>query len=105
MTDLAFTILCGLKRGAQRAIGQQARHLHRCRNFRGWVSLMADDGMAHVYPLRDAISHEAWDECPCGPTITAEYRNDGSNGWLATHHSLDGREANERQAHNRTERP
>lgn len=68
----------------------------------------------HVVPLRDAIQHdvpgldgdldipEPWacirttqgDDtvCVCGPTAQLVKRDDGRDGWVITHHSLDGRE-------------
>ena len=50
----------------------------------------------HVLPVNDLIEHvEVDDECPCGPDVEAVFRDDGSNGWLITHHSLDGRERHE----------
>ena len=50
----------------------------------------------HVLPIGDLIEHEdVGDECACGPTTEPVMRDDGSNGWLITHHSLDGREAHE----------
>ena len=50
----------------------------------------------HVYPVRDLIEHDTnGADCICGPTIEAVFRDDGSNGWLTTHHSLDGRERHE----------
>lgn len=60
---------------------------------------MADDDV-HVLPINDLISHETPDgrpdsDCPCGPTIEPVMRDDGSCGWLITHHSLDGREQHE----------
>jgi hypothetical protein len=45
----------------------------------------------HVEPVNDLIGHEDRD-CPCGPSIEAVFREDGSNGWIITHHALDGRE-------------
>lgn len=45
----------------------------------------------HVEPVNDLIEHEDKD-CICGPDVEAVFRDDGSNGWLITHHSLDGRE-------------
>lgn len=51
----------------------------------------------HVLPVGDLIEHEeVGDDCPCGPTIEAVFREDGSNGWLITHHALDRREQTER---------
>lgn len=46
----------------------------------------------HVTPTADLIEHPHGD-CPCGPTVEAVFRSDGSNGWLVIHHSLDGRES------------
>lgn len=51
----------------------------------------------HVVPVDDAITHDTTtdDGCVCGPTIQPVKADDGSVGWLAVHHSLDGRERNE----------
>jgi hypothetical protein len=49
----------------------------------------------HVEPVNDLIEHEDSEDCWCGPRVEAVFRDDGSNGWLITHHSLDGRERNE----------
>ena len=47
----------------------------------------------HVYPTADLIEHDTeGEDCACGPTTEPVMREDGSNGWLVTHHSLDGRE-------------
>lgn len=46
----------------------------------------------HVHPLDDLIEHTLDDECPCIPEDRPVEREDGSVGWLAVHHSLDGRE-------------
>lgn len=54
---------------------------------------MADD--VHVMPVADLIEHE-WQDCPCHPGVEPVPRDDGSMGWLITHHSLDGRELRER---------
>jgi hypothetical protein len=48
---------------------------------------------AHVLPRNDLIRHSDLGQgCICGPSIEAVFREDGSNGWLITHHALDGRE-------------
>ena len=52
------------------------------------------DGEVHVLPLEDLVEHTDAD-CVCGATTEPVPRQDGSTGWLITHHSLDGREANE----------
>ena len=49
----------------------------------------------HVIPRGDLIEHETKDECACGPTLKPVERDDGSIGWVHTHHSLDGREKDE----------
>lgn len=47
----------------------------------------------HVYPVNDVVEHDTdTDECPCGPTLEAVSNDDGSYGWVLTHHSMDGRE-------------
>lgn len=46
----------------------------------------------HVVPVGDLIEYDTEGECVCVPTDTALKRDDGSIGWLAAHHSLDGRE-------------
>ena len=52
----------------------------------------------HVTPIDDLIEHiEEEDDCPCGPEVEPVPREDGSFGWLITHHSLDGREFKEKQ--------
>lgn len=50
----------------------------------------------HVFPTGDLIDHDtSGGDCPCGPTSEPVKRDDGSVGWVTTHHSLDGREAKE----------
>ncbi len=53
----------------------------------------------HVLPVNDLIEHDSeGGDCVCGPTVEAVFRGDGTNGWLTTHHSLDGRETNTKGA-------
>ena len=53
----------------------------------------------HVSPVRDLIEHDTdGGDCLCGPTTEAVMRDDGSNGWVVIHHSLDGREKHETPA-------
>jgi hypothetical protein len=52
----------------------------------------------HVVPVGDLIEHVLSGDCPCGPADKPVERDDGSTGWLAVHHSLDGRELNEEAA-------
>ena len=50
----------------------------------------------HTFPVDDLIAHVTeGDGCPCGPTIEPVRLDDGSMGWQAIHHSLDGREHSE----------
>lgn len=57
---------------------------------------MANPDVVHTYPVNDLIVHELeGDDCPCGPTTEPVPRDDGSMGWLISHHSLDGRELHE----------
>lgn len=50
----------------------------------------------HAVPVNDLIEHDNTGEaCICGPDVEAVFRDDGTNGWLITHHSLDGREQHE----------
>ena len=44
-------------------------------------------GPVHVVPIGDLVEHADTD-CICAPTLEAVFRDDGSNGWLYTHHSL-----------------
>ena len=58
---------------------------------------MPDPLSFHVIPINDLVDHDTSDEqdCICGPDHEPVMRDDGSNGWLIVHHSLDGREAHE----------
>lgn len=61
----------------------------------GWELLEPEHAdEVHVVPIDDIISHIP--DCPCGPTPEPIRRDDGSTGWVVTHHSLDNREAGER---------
>jgi hypothetical protein len=46
----------------------------------------------HVVPVNDLIEHDTSGDCICGPETILVERDDGSFGWLVSHHSLDGRE-------------
>lgn len=49
----------------------------------------ADGSPVHVWPENDRIEHDLdGDECVCGPTVERVPRDDGSMGWLVSHHSL-----------------
>jgi hypothetical protein len=50
---------------------------------------------AHVVPVDDVLDHEISDNCICGPESTPVKQEDGSMGWVMTHHALDGRESGE----------
>ncbi len=50
----------------------------------------------HVVPIHDIVTHDTdGGDCCCGPTTEPVPLDNGSYGWLVTHHSLDGREQNE----------
>lgn len=51
----------------------------------------------HTIPINDLIEHDTSGEenCICGATTEAVFREDGSNGWHVIHYSLDGRENHE----------
>lgn len=57
--------------------------------------LITVDDVLHVIPRDDLIEHAADEDCVCGPTPEAVFRDDGSNGWIYRHHSLDARELTE----------
>lgn len=59
-----------------------------------WLAQQTNDG-AHVLPIDDAVEHTESTDCVCGPRVELVERTDGGDGWLAIHHSLDGREADE----------
>lgn len=47
----------------------------------------------HVFPVNDLVEHDTeTDDCVCVPVVEPVERVDGSYGWVAKHHSLDGRE-------------
>lgn len=61
-----------------------------------WTATQSEPGAdVHVMPNDDLVEHTETDDCVCVPTPEAVKRDDGSIGWLYTHHSLDGREAHE----------
>ncbi len=52
----------------------------------------------HVLPVNDLVEHDSsGEQCVCGPHVEAVFRDDGTNGWLVSHHSLDGRELANRE--------
>lgn len=56
---------------------------------------LVDSSDVHVTPTADLVVHNSTSECCCGPTCEPVKREDGSVGYVYTHHSLDGREAHE----------
>lgn len=63
----------------------------------GWRVGTVEDGSVHVEPAGDLIEHEVLD-CVCGPTTEPVKAEDGSVGWILTHHCLDGRESGEEES-------
>jgi len=47
---------------------------------------------AHVRPDDDYVEHTESEDCVCGPEVIPVQREDGSYGWVYSHHALDGRE-------------
>jgi len=60
-----------------------------------WIAYVAHN-QVDVVPEQDLVDHGRGDDCICGPRVEAWFRRDGSNGWIYTHHSLDGRELAEK---------
>jgi hypothetical protein len=60
----------------------------------GWLVDRIAGGHVHVVPVGDLVYHES-EDCWCGPHVEGVFRDDGSNGWLYVHHSIDGRELSE----------
>lgn len=54
------------------------------------------DADQHVVPINDLVEHTEHVDCVCGPTVEPVKREDGSVGYVVIHHSLDGRERQER---------
>jgi hypothetical protein len=51
----------------------------------------------HCIPVNDLVEHDTTGEhdCACGPDTEHVPNPDRPDGWLVTHHSLDGRERSE----------
>lgn len=50
----------------------------------------------HVFPVNDLVEHDTdGGDCICGPETEPVARDDGTFGYVVTHHSLDGRELHE----------
>ena len=45
----------------------------------------------HVLPVADLVEHTDSDDCLCGPAVEPVPAEDGSIGWVVSHHALDGR--------------
>lgn len=60
-----------------------------------WGYTEPEDGRVQVFPIDDLIEHDLDDDCVCVPRETLVHCDDGSDGWVITHHSLDGRELTE----------
>lgn len=63
---------------------------------RGWIVLDIDGG-PHIIPRGDLIEHEVSTECVCGPETIPLHCDDGTISYMYSHHSLDGREINEKK--------
>lgn len=61
------------------------------------MAVAEGSSVLHVHPRADLIGHEMTGDCACGPQARLVTREDRPDGWLIVHHSLDGREARERE--------
>lgn len=43
----------------------------------------------HITPAEDSFMH-GFEDCECGPDVRRERREDGTYGWVYTHHALTG---------------
>ena len=59
----------------------------------GWRCIRADaqPGVVHVMPVDDEVDHSTSEDCACGPSGEHVPNAGGPDGWLITHHALDGR--------------
>lgn len=60
-----------------------------------WLAKEVSDTTVHAVPLDDLIVHDFSEDFPCGPGARTISRDGRPDGWIYTHHSLDGRELNE----------
>lgn len=60
-----------------------------------WTALKLEPGLVHVLPDDDLVQHDETERCVCQPTPELVLNEDGPDGWVIVHHSLDGREHNE----------
>ena len=59
----------------------------------GWKTEETTDDEVHVHPLEDLVDHVLdEDMCICGPWVECIPREDARDGWMYTHHALDGRD-------------
>lgn len=56
-----------------------------------WANYAVPGDAVHTVPLGDGVQHYLSDGCICGPTAELVPMVHGPDGWLATHHALDGR--------------
>lgn len=65
---------------------------------KGWWSTEVDDTNIHTHPDNDLIDHDLDVDCVCLPDVETVERDNGEIVFLAHHHSIDGREAQEVEA-------
>lgn len=61
----------------------------------GWRCTQVEEGVVHVTPVGDLVPHQLDDDCVCGPRVEIRQSQDGPDGHLHVHPSLDGRESTE----------
>jgi hypothetical protein len=57
-----------------------------------WTAERLARGLVHVAPIGDVIAHDLDEDCVCGPSVEIIPNPDGPDGYMWTHHALDGRE-------------
>lgn len=60
-----------------------------------WEAIEVESGVCHIVPIGDLVDHDQSDDCVCVPTSELVVNEGESDGWIVTHHSLDGRETAE----------
>lgn len=62
---------------------------------KGWGIFLKTANEVHVMPLNDLNPHMKDPDCTCDPQLEPVKRDNGSYGWLYSHHSYDRREERE----------
>jgi len=57
-----------------------------------WLTELIDRGVVHVVPVADLVDHSTDEACVCMPSAEVVLNDQGPDGHVYAHHSLDGRE-------------